>query len=188
MRGSLAGCARVSRPRTLRDRTQVTGDLRSAVSADQSDLSVDRCPETCAERNGDRDEHSGEVGHKHFQQPSAYRFESVHSCSCYSYRTAAIRALGAAPRATSARVAQGGRAQLLPDVAAWFCFESSVAVHIFLKLALLAGTVGLAVDARLRLVHTLDARKLRALAFHITSVTVLAVLFLLVGASLRTRA
>ncbi len=74
----------------------------------------------------------------------------------------------------------------LPDVGAWFSFESSVAVHIFLKLALLAGTVGLAVDARLRLVHMLDARKMRALAFHIISVTVLAVLFLLVGASLRT--
>ena len=74
----------------------------------------------------------------------------------------------------------------LPDVGAWFSFESSVAVHIFLKLALLAGTVGLAVDARLRLVHTLDAKKLPVLAFHIILVTVLAVLFLLVGASLRT--
>jgi putative copper export protein len=53
------------------------------------------------------------------------------------------------------------------------------------KLALLALTVILAVHARLRLIPSLDAERLPALAKHIVAVTLAAVLFVVVGVLLR---
>ncbi len=68
----------------------------------------------------------------------------------------------------------------------WFSFENFLSTHISLKLALLAITVVLAVDARFRLIPNLDQRRLGSLAAHILAVTVLAVLFVIVGTGIRT--
>jgi putative copper export protein len=56
---------------------------------------------------------------------------------------------------------------------------------LLLKLLLLLATVGLALHARLRLIPTLDARTLPALAVHVRLVTLIAVLFVLAGVALR---
>ncbi len=65
-------------------------------------------------------------------------------------------------------------------------FESTpVARAIQAKLVLLVLTVILAVHARFRVIPKLDDSTLPALAWHIRAVTVLAVLFVLVGASIR---
>jgi putative copper export protein len=65
-------------------------------------------------------------------------------------------------------------------------FESNPLAHVFqLKLALLAGTVGLALHARLRVIPRLRDETLPVLAWHIVAVTLLAVLFTLAGVSFR---
>ncbi len=74
----------------------------------------------------------------------------------------------------------------LPDVGAWFAFDSFVATHIFVKLVLLAGTLALAMHARLRVLPSLNATKLTTLAWHIIAVTILSVLFVVMGVGLRT--
>ncbi|MDH3497057.1 MAG: CopD family protein [Gemmatimonadota bacterium] len=74
----------------------------------------------------------------------------------------------------------------LPEIGAWFGFGSPAATHIFVKLVLLAATVALAAHARLRLLPRLDAARLPALGWHIVPVTVLSVLFVVVGVGLRT--
>ncbi len=68
----------------------------------------------------------------------------------------------------------------------WFSFESRAATLIAVKLLLLAATVGLAIHARLRLIPRLSPDNLRTLAYHIVAVTVIAVLFVVVGVSFRT--
>ncbi|MHC4991337.1 MAG: CopD family protein [Planctomycetota bacterium] len=73
----------------------------------------------------------------------------------------------------------------VPDFTAWFMFQDHVAALIFTKLMLLVITVGLAVDARLRLLPSLDETKLRSLAMHIVPVTILSVLFVIFGVAMR---
>lgn len=75
--------------------------------------------------------------------------------------------------------------QYLPSPAAWFGFGSPVAVHIFVKLTLLALTLALAIHARLRVIPKLDADRLGVLAYHIVAVTILSVLFVVVGTGFR---
>ena len=74
----------------------------------------------------------------------------------------------------------------IPDVSKWFSFETHVATHIFIKLVLLALTVALALDARLRIIPKLSAANLTSLALHIVAVTVISVLFVAFGAGIRT--
>ena len=75
---------------------------------------------------------------------------------------------------------------LLPDVSHWFDPEQPFAKAIFLKLILLLLMIGLALHARLRVLPNLDERRLKALAWHIIPVTLISVLFVLVGVSFRT--
>lgn len=75
-----------------------------------------------------------------------------------------------------------------PDVREWFSFTDPVGARIAIKIVLLALTVGLALHARLRVLPELDAARLRALAWHIGLVTLLAVLLLLTGVSIRLHA
>ena len=77
-------------------------------------------------------------------------------------------------------------AHWIPDPAAWFDFANPVGRMIGIKLLLLAGTVGLALDARLRLIPRLTPERLGGLAWHIVPVTVLSVAFVVVGVSFRT--
>ena len=74
----------------------------------------------------------------------------------------------------------------LPSFSSWFAFDNHMSTHIVLKLALLACTLGLALHARLRLVPNLAEDNLRYLAGHIIAVTILSVLFVLVGVGIRT--
>ncbi|HJV51465.1 MAG TPA: CopD family protein [Noviherbaspirillum sp.] len=74
---------------------------------------------------------------------------------------------------------------MLPDVAAWFSFATPQAKLIALKLALLATTVLLALDARLRIIPRLSAETLPVMARRIALVTLVSVLFVVVGVSFR---
>jgi putative copper export protein len=74
----------------------------------------------------------------------------------------------------------------LPEFSSWFVFDSFVSTYICVKLMLLAATLALAMHARLRLLPSLDAAKLTTLAWHIIAVTILSVLFVVMGVGLRT--
>lgn len=71
--------------------------------------------------------------------------------------------------------------RLIPDPSRWFDITNPIARIILIKLALLAVTVGLAADARLRIIPNLSTRNLRALAWHIVPVTIVSVLFVVAG-------
>jgi putative copper export protein len=73
-----------------------------------------------------------------------------------------------------------------PDAARWFDLGDPVGRLVGLKLLLLAATLALALDARLRLIPRLHAGSLRALAWHIVPVTAISVLYVVVGVSFRT--
>jgi putative copper export protein len=72
----------------------------------------------------------------------------------------------------------------LGHVSNWFA-ANPLAHVVQIKLALLAGTVGLALHARLRLIPRLRDDTLAPLAVHIVGVTILAVLFVLAGVFFR---
>ncbi len=76
--------------------------------------------------------------------------------------------------------------RILPDPSTWFTFQTPAATHIAVKLILLALTVALAVDARVRIIPKLSADKLTALAWHVIPVTIISVLFVMVGVGMRT--
>lgn len=73
---------------------------------------------------------------------------------------------------------------MLPDIAAWFSIAPP-AMLIAAKLALLAATVIAALDARFRIIPRLSVDTLPVMARRIRLVTVLSVLFVLVGVSFR---
>ena len=75
---------------------------------------------------------------------------------------------------------------LLPSVAAWLEGSNPVARLVLLKLALLAGTALIAVDARLRIIPKLSPATLPALARRIRLVTLFAVGFVVVGSAFRS--
>lgn len=79
-------------------------------------------------------------------------------------------------------------AQWLPDHVALLALDSAAAHAIAAKLGLLAATVGLAANARLRVIPRLSAETLPLMAAHVFAVTLLGVLFVAAGAGLRTGA
>ncbi len=76
--------------------------------------------------------------------------------------------------------------RIIPDVSAWFSFENYVSTLIAAKLTLLALTVALAVDARIRIIPNISSDNLKTLAFHIIPVTIISVLFVIIGVGFRT--
>lgn len=76
--------------------------------------------------------------------------------------------------------------RLVPDVSQWFAFDEPVARLVGVKLLLLATTVAFAADARLRILPKLSRENLSSLAWHILPVTLVSLLFVLVGVSFRT--
>jgi putative copper export protein len=76
--------------------------------------------------------------------------------------------------------------RMLPDVSLWFQWHNPIARLILLKLSLLGLTALFAVDARLRIIPRLGPHNLHSLAWHIVPVTVISVLFVVVGVSFRT--
>jgi putative copper export protein len=75
---------------------------------------------------------------------------------------------------------------MLPDVGAWFNFDNPVSRLITFKLSLLLITLLLAVDARFRIIPNLSKNNLNSLAWHIVPVTIISVLFVVVGVSFGT--
>ena len=73
-----------------------------------------------------------------------------------------------------------------PDVAGWFYPSTPQAKFILVKLALLAFTVALAPDARLRIIPRLDSNNLPVLGWHVVMVTLSGVAFLVFGVAIRT--
>ena len=75
---------------------------------------------------------------------------------------------------------------LMPEIGLWFSFGNLISRLIFVKLILLLLTVLFAIDARLRIIPNLTDRNLMSLSYHIIPVTVISVLFVIVGVSFRT--
>lgn len=75
--------------------------------------------------------------------------------------------------------------RMVPEPRRWLAFDDPVASLVGVKLLLLATTVGLALDARLRVFPHLSDRNLVTLAWHIVPVTVISVLFVVVGVAFR---
>lgn len=75
---------------------------------------------------------------------------------------------------------------LLPDVSLWFDMSIPLAHGIAAKLTLLGLTVLFALDARFRVIPNLSKDNLIDMALHIVPVTIISVLFVIVGVSFRT--
>lgn len=75
---------------------------------------------------------------------------------------------------------------LLPDFSQWFTFDTHIAKHVSLKLILLLSTILLALNARFRLIPNLSIRTLPILTTHIIAVTIISILFVTTGLSIRT--
>ena len=75
---------------------------------------------------------------------------------------------------------------LVPQVVMWFDWSDPIAKIISIKLGLLALTALLAIDARLRIIPTLSPHNISALAWHIIPVTIVSILFVIVGVSMKT--
>lgn len=75
---------------------------------------------------------------------------------------------------------------MLGETGRWLDFDDPVSRLISIKLILLALTAAFAMDARLRLIPRLSKENLVSLAWHVIPVTVLSVLFVVVGVSFRT--
>ena len=75
----------------------------------------------------------------------------------------------------------------MPDIGSWFVPDDPTAELIATKLGILAVTLILALDARLRLIPKLTSDRLVALTWHIVPVTILSVLFVFVGVWLQYR-
>jgi putative copper export protein len=74
----------------------------------------------------------------------------------------------------------------IPNAAGWLSPSTPQAWLVVLKLGLLAVTIGLGAHARLRIIPKLDAARLPALRAHIVAITIVAVLFLVLGVGVRT--
>lgn len=74
---------------------------------------------------------------------------------------------------------------LLPDVSLWFDMSIPLAHAIVAKLTLLGLTILLALDARFRVIPNLSKDNLVDMALHIIPVTIISVLFVIVGVSFR---
>ena len=68
----------------------------------------------------------------------------------------------------------------------WFTFQGSLATHLALKVILILLTLLLALHARFRIIPNLMPENLKALAFHIIAVTVIGVMLVILGVSIRT--
>ena len=74
----------------------------------------------------------------------------------------------------------------VPGFANWFDMSNPAARLILLKLLLLVLTAAFAVDARLRIIPKLSEQNLTSLAWHIIPVTVISIVFVMVGVAFRT--
>ena len=74
----------------------------------------------------------------------------------------------------------------LPEISGWFRLDSNVSIYIVTKLALLTVTLGLALNAKVRVIPNINRDNMHVLASHIVLVTVMSIGFLLAGVAIRT--
>lgn len=74
----------------------------------------------------------------------------------------------------------------VPSFSDWFSFKSSLHTLISIKLLLFITTIGLAIHARFFIIPTLTIKSLNKLVYHIVTVTLVGVLFVLIGSSFRS--
>ena len=74
----------------------------------------------------------------------------------------------------------------LPEISAWLRLDSNVSIYVVVKLALLAATLGLALNAKFRVIPNINRDNMHVLASHIVLVTVMSIGFLLAGIAIRT--
>lgn len=72
------------------------------------------------------------------------------------------------------------------DPLGWFTFRGQMATYLALKVIFVILTLILAAHARFRIIPQLKAQNMRFLAVHIIAVTILAVLMVFLGVSVRT--
>jgi putative copper export protein len=72
-----------------------------------------------------------------------------------------------------------------PGLSNFFKFDSYLSIYIGIKSVLLLSTLLLAIHARFFIIPKLSEETLNYLAFHIVGITVLAVLFVTIGAGIR---
>ncbi|WP_219339978.1 CopD family protein [Spartinivicinus marinus] len=75
---------------------------------------------------------------------------------------------------------------LVPGFSLWFDLSNPVSKVILAKLILLGLTVGFALDARFRVIPSLNSDSLVDMAWHIIPVTIFSILFIVVGVSFKT--
>jgi putative copper export protein len=68
----------------------------------------------------------------------------------------------------------------------WFEFEMAAVQWVWIKLLLLALTIGFAIDARFRVLPRLRDENVASMAPHIIGVTILGILFVVAGVAIRT--
>jgi len=73
-----------------------------------------------------------------------------------------------------------------PEISAWFRLDSNVSIYIVTKLGLLTATLGLALNAKFRVIPNINRDNMHMLASHIVLVTVMSIGFLLAGIAIRT--
>jgi putative copper export protein len=74
---------------------------------------------------------------------------------------------------------------LVPDVSSWFSFSDFFSNRVGVKLILLLFTVLFALSAKIFVIPKLSDKNLNLMAFHIISVTIISVLFVIVGSSFK---
>jgi putative copper export protein len=72
-----------------------------------------------------------------------------------------------------------------PGFQQFWRFDSYLSTYIGIKLGLLMLTLGLAIHARLFIIPNLTKETMNSLAYHIVGITILAVLFVILGAGIR---
>jgi hypothetical protein len=72
-----------------------------------------------------------------------------------------------------------------PGFQQFWRFNSYLSTYIGIKLGLLTLTLGLAIHARLFIIPNPTKETMNSLAYHIVGITILAVLFVILGAGIR---
>ena len=73
----------------------------------------------------------------------------------------------------------------IPNLKTFLQFDGYLSTYIAIKLGLLLLTLGLAIHARIFIIPKLTKETLNSLAYHIMGITILAVVFVIMGAGIR---
>ncbi len=74
---------------------------------------------------------------------------------------------------------------LIPDISKWFSFSDFTTTRIGIKLSLLIVTVMFALSAKFFVIPNLSKKTLPIMAFHIISVTIIGIMFVIIGSSFK---